>query len=412
MTRQAPPTLSNFPSASEPRSPSPADPFSPSPAQSPTASSPFRSPGRPSPARRASSGFSLPLQQPNPLASGNTGFSSPWAALAATSGAPTPSIEGPMGRNSPRLRSPFERLNIGGGGGNNSSSMSGDESPRIQFGESLTSPFEGQFRHSASAASLPPSNKQMSTGTSPPVRGGLSAETLMRYKAIATGAGKPDIGRESASLAAAVRKNNSLPTKLSSATLAASTPHSTKSPSPLASSVSGSQSPGGMKPQMIAPVDLAKLLPNSTTLVLDVRPPSSFQSSHIPSSHSLPIPSTLLRRPAFTLDKLTQMLSPHSMQEVSKWQEKSDIVLVDADSGSVPDGGVLDGLAGKFGREGYSGRLWFVKGGHAAMKLSGALALVSDDDEEPQPQQGAAGVGAQKGLMAGRLASLAFSHGR
>ncbi|KIR59658.1 protein-tyrosine-phosphatase [Cryptococcus bacillisporus CA1873] len=398
MNRQAPPTLPNFPSASEPRSPPPADPLSPSPAQSPTASSPFRSPGRPSPARRSSSGFSLPLQQPNPLASANTGFSSPWAALAASSGAPTPSIEGPMGRNSPHLRSPFERLNIDGGG-NSSSNMLRDESPRIQFGESLASPFEGQFRHSASAASLPLSNKQMPTGTGPPVRGGLSAETLMRYKAIATGAGKSDIGGESAPLAAA-RKKNSLLTKHSSTTLGSSTPHSTKSPSPLASSVSGSQSPGGMKPQMIAPVDLAKLLPNSTTLVLDVRPPSSFQSSHIPSSHSLPIPSTLLRRPAFTLDKLTQMLSPHSMQEVSKWQEKSDIVLVDADSGSVPDGGVLDGLAGKFGREGYSGRLWFVKGGHAAMKLSGVLALVSDDDEEPQPQQGAAGVGAQKGLMA------------
>ncbi|OXG19580.1 protein-tyrosine-phosphatase [Cryptococcus neoformans Tu401-1] len=408
MGRQAPPTLSDFPSASEPRSPPPVDPLSPSPTRSPAASSPFRSPSRPSPASRSSSGFSLPLQQPNFLATANTEFSSPWAALAASSGAPTPSLEVPMGRNSPHLGSPFERLNIGGGG--NSSSMLRDDSPRIQFGESLTSPFEGQFSHAAPAMSLSPSNKQVPTSAAPPVRGGLSAETLMRYKAIATSAGKPDIGGESNPLAPAARKKNSLPTKLPSATLGASTPHSTKSPSPLASSVSGSQSPGGMKPQMIAPTDLAKLLPNSTTLVLDVRPPSSFQSSHIPSSHSLPIPSTLLRRPAFTLDKLTQMLSPHSMQEVSKWQEKSDIVLVDADSGSVPDGGVLDGLAGKFGREGYSGRLWFVKGGHAAMKLSGALPLVSDDDEGPQPQQGAAAAGAQKGLMAGRLASLAFSH--
>lgn len=64
-----------------------------------------------------------------------------------------------------------------------------------------------------------------------------------------------------------------------------------------------------------------------------------------------------------------------------KWCEKSDIVLVDVDSGSVLDGGVLDGFVGKFGREGYLGRLWFVKGGYVVMKLSGVLLLVLDDDE-------------------------------
>lgn len=109
-----------------------------------------------------------------------------------------------MGRNSPHLGSPFERLNIGGGG--NSSSMLRDDSPRIQFGESLTSPFEGQFSHAAPAMSLSPSNKQVPTSAAPPVRGGLSAETLMRYKAIATSAGKPDIGGESNPLAPASRK--------------------------------------------------------------------------------------------------------------------------------------------------------------------------------------------------------------
>lgn len=58
----------------------------------------------------------------------------------------------------------------------------------------------------------------------------------------------------------------------------------------------------------------------------------------------------------------------------------SDIIFVDSDSTVVPDGSVLQGLAAKFDREGYTGHLWFVRGGHAAIVSDGEITLVSEDE--------------------------------
>jgi hypothetical protein len=107
------------------------------------------------------------------------------------------------------------------------------------------------------------------------------------------------------------------------------------------------------------------------------------------------------------------------MEAVGNWREKSDIVLVDSDSGSVPEGSVLEGLAGKFEREGFSGHLWFVRGGHNAALAAGvemmsdelshsseeAAALVSEDRELPASSPSG-------NLMAGRLSRLAFQQGK
>ncbi|TYJ57758.1 hypothetical protein B9479_001612 [Cryptococcus floricola] len=340
--RRAPPAaIPDFPNATEPRSPPPAVPFSPSPTNSPMSHSPFHSPeqaGRPH-ARQFNihQPFATPANEPP----------SPWQTLAASSGAPTPSIEGgPLGRSSPHLGYPFERLNIG-------NSWSG------------TNLFEEPAR-----STRDPEPSLGDSGFFDPAAA-LSAE----------------------------RRKTSLPIKLPSSL---APPHSTKSPSPLATNVGQS----GIRAQMISVADLAKVLPRSTTLVLDVRPPSSFRTSHIPDSHSITIPSTLLRRAGFDISKLVQMLSPESSRDVSHWREKSDIVLLDADSSSLPVGGVLDGLASKFTREGYTKGLWVVKGGHAAIKSSGATPLVSDERDEASRHQ--EGAGPQRGSMAGGLTSAAF----
>ncbi|WVQ99484.1 hypothetical protein IAU59_006619 [Kwoniella sp. CBS 9459] len=447
--RQAPPpSIPNFPSSHEARNPPPAIPFSPSPTHSPAASSPFRSPEPPTPAQlnAASSssrtqGFNFPLSQPFAAAAGTpagpSGMNSPWLSLAATSGAPTPSLEsGPMGRNSPHLGYPFERLNIGG-------SWSGAN----LWGE------EAQGRRgsmdSVSALGSSPTRGNIQLSSSPPVAPppgparGLSSETLMRYKAMASGANPAlsppsgqaknnpslmDLSSKSSSPsstenviplpAALARRRGSLP-KASSSVPALSLPPSRmgKSPSPLASSSTASSpgaGAGGKRLQPITPKTLQPLVASASTLILDVRPPSSFQSSHIPYSHSLPIPSTLLRRPAFNLQKLAEMLPSPSMEAVNEWRSKGDIVLVDADSGTVPDSSVLDGLASKFEREGFAGHLWFVKGGHAAVASQGEIPLLMQTEgggkEELLSSSGSAAARAtvNKGLMAGRLSTLAF----
>lgn len=178
-------------------------------------------------------------------------------------------------------------------------------------------------------------------------------------------------------------------------------PAITMSSSPLAPS---------SRPRALGTGQLGPVLAKPTTLILDLRPPSSYQSSHLPQSHSLPIPSTLLRRPAFTIQKLTQMLSATSMEAVSHWREKSDIVMVDQDSGSVPDGSVMDGLASKFTREGYSGHLWFIKGGHRAVQTSGTelvgVHTANDDGSSVSP------LVSNGGLMAGGMGRTAFQQSK
>jgi hypothetical protein len=102
------------------------------------------------------------------------------------------------------------------------------------------------------------------------------------------------------------------------------------------------------------------------------------------------------------------MLSATSMEAVSHWRDKQDIVMIDQDSSSVPDGSLLDGLAGKFAREGYSGHLWFVKGGHGAVRSSGANLVQSDEQEPALPASKGPSGG---GLMAGGMARRAFQQG-
>ncbi|WWC69963.1 uncharacterized protein I206_103907 [Kwoniella pini CBS 10737] len=441
--RQAPPTsIPNFPSSHEPRNPPPTVPFSPSPTYSPMVSSPFRSPDPPAtgPASRIPSGFSIPLSQPFATPSGGSGVTSPWHSLAATSGAPTPSLEsGPMGRASPHLGYPFERLNIGGSWsganlwGEGSLDRRGSADSTGAGGGLGSSPGKGSLQLSSPPPiNLPP----------PGPSRGLSAETLLRYKAMATpgsgpmptamakGAsqGNPMDNRASSSRASSnepatlspnlpqglARRRGSLPkAALGVSSLSLPPSRAGKSPSPLASTSTNS-SPGagagtsGKRLQPISAKSLVPLLSSPSTLVLDVRPPSLFHDSHIPWSHSLPIPSTLLRRPAFNIEKLAGMLQPKSTEAILRWREKGDIVLVDSDSGSVADGSVLDGLSSKFEREGYTGHLWFVKGGHSALTHGEVRLVAEDEDVEIENLQAESKAGLSKGLMAGQLSTLAF----
>lgn len=317
---------------------------------------------------------------------------SPWHMLAASSGAPTPSIDGP-GRNSPHLGSPFERLNLGGSwsGANLEQAALGGRRASLEpppFSLGLTS----SPGKSTSSNGLSSSYEAKSPLGGPPVYQDDRMSIDPQASNAATSK-KPPLPPTLAMRRASLPKNH---VNIHGQAIA-------KSSSPLAST----PSPGpSARPQALAATDLRSVLVKSTTLVLDLRPPSSFHASHLPGSHSLPVPSTLLRRPAFTINKLTQMLDAPSMEAVSKWKEQTDIVLVDQDSSTAPEGSVLNGLAAKFSREGFPGHLWFVKGGHRAVQATCAGLLNVDassaghGDEVSSKSNG--------GLMAGGMGRSAF----
>lgn len=289
-----------------------------------------------------------------PSLTSTPGGLSPWAFLGATSGAPTPSLDGP-GRFSPHLGGPFEQLNLNGSW-------------------SLGNLGEGSGTTEGSGMDVESSAKPQPSVVAPQPTKPLPA--------------------------ALARRRGSLP----KASLGIGMT-STKAPSPLGSTSSGP----GLNP--LSASDVSKYLLNPSTLIMDVRPPSAYLSGHLPKSHSIPIPSTLIRRPAFTVAKVLLMLSGESRNAVSGWKEATNIILLDVDSTSAGPGTLLEGLASKFTREGFGGKLWFVKGGQNALESTG-LPMVSV--ETPVEEMGSPGPGAMSpsgNFSAGGLGSFAFLHG-
>jgi rhodanese-related sulfurtransferase len=370
-------------------------PFSPSPSKSPAgAVFPFKSPSATPP-----NPPSLGTLPPAAFGGGVGGMPSPWLALAASSGAPTPSLDGP-GRNSPQLGSPFEKLNIGGS----------------WSGANLSDPLAGR------RASLEPPSFSLSAS---PGKSSLSTEfsfggAMDGQKSKSMDNSKKDRDQDMAIDAPEPKQKPALPATL--AARRASLPRNhvnvhgpviSKANSPLAlSNITDAKPSTAQKAQPLAASSLGPMIANPNVLILDLRPPSSYQAAHLPRSHSLPIPSTLLRRPAFTVEKLVAMLHGDSMQAVSQWRNKTDIVLIDQDSQYVSAGHILDGLASKFAREGYTGNIWFIKGGHGAVRAAG-LGLIQSGEEEPSTPQipGYTGPGGA-GLMAGGMGRMAFQNSK
>lgn len=112
--------------------------------------------------------------------------------------------------------------------------------------------------------------------------------------------------------------------------------------------------------------DLAELISISTVLFIDIRPHAAFANARLPNALSLSVPSTLLKRPLFSLERLAAMLSSStSRSRFLQWDQSTQIVVYDADSSSLPETSNIFGLLKKFANENptYAGKLGWLKGG-------------------------------------------------
>ena len=118
--------------------------------------------------------------------------------------------------------------------------------------------------------------------------------------------------------------------------------------------------------RLVPPQSLPSPLP-STYLLLDLRTHALFTASRLQGAIPVTIPSTLLRRPNFTLAKLIPMLDSEADRSrvlAFKEEGKVDAVVVyDQDGSSAADNGTLVGLLAKFRKDGFGGELWAIKGG-------------------------------------------------
>ena len=158
----------------------------------------------------------------------------------------------------------------------------------------------------------------------------------------------------------------------------------------------------------VPPSALAHYLADPHALILDIRPHAAHAAARINYAISLSVPTTLLKRPLFSLSKLSPMLpSPSSRARFADWSSASRIVVYDSDSMLSPDNSIIAGLLRKFRAEGFTGELGWVRGGFQAVwREARDLATTEPPIPEEDDPDAASSSGA---LRTTHLPKAAFS---
>lgn len=104
-------------------------------------------------------------------------------------------------------------------------------------------------------------------------------------------------------------------------------------------------------------------------LLLDIRSIQNYAQSRIDGALNLCIPTTLLKRATFNIQKLQQTFQngPQS-EKFSKWHEMDCIVVYDAHSSDKRDAVTAQNMIKKFTNEGYNGKTFILRGGFSIFR--------------------------------------------
>ncbi|KAK7402612.1 phosphotyrosine-specific ptp2-like protein [Neonectria punicea] len=132
-----------------------------------------------------------------------------------------------------------------------------------------------------------------------------------------------------------------------------------------AETVPVSNEPG--QPAMISGTQLRDMMLNcgkDRLLILDIRSSQNYANSRIEGALNLCIPTTLLKRATFNIQKLQQTFQkgPHA-ERFSEWQEMDSIIVYDAHSSDKRDAVTAHNMIKKFTNEGYTGSTCILRGG-------------------------------------------------
>ena len=118
-------------------------------------------------------------------------------------------------------------------------------------------------------------------------------------------------------------------------------------------------------PSMILPAQLHDMLANDRLriLLLDVRSAQNFTQAHIDGALNLCIPTTLLKRANFNLQKLQQTFQRSDQEVFSRWRDTDHLVVYDAFSSEMTEATTAMNMIKKFTNEGYTGTASILRGG-------------------------------------------------
>lgn len=160
---------------------------------------------------------------------------------------------------------------------------------------------------------------------------------------------------------------------------------------------------GSGGPSMMSPAQLEDLMehaPESDLLILDLRVSPQYAQSRIKGALNLCIPTTLLKRATFNLQKLqTTFQGEKEQDKFANWQKTSYLVVYDAFSSDTRDALSAMNMIKKFVNEGYSGSMNILRGGFNA--FAAKYPKLVDRDSGPF---GATGLilGSNAGAKGGR----------
>lgn len=143
-------------------------------------------------------------------------------------------------------------------------------------------------------------------------------------------------------------------------------------------------------PGMVSPTQLKELLDcpsKDHVLLLDLRVSPQYAQSRVKGALNLCIPTTLLKRATFNLEKLQLTFQGDSDQEAfARWREKKNIIVYDAFSSEKRDAVSAMNTIKKFTNEGYTGQCSILRGGFNA--FSAAYPALIDHGLAAEPKSG------------------------
>jgi protein-tyrosine phosphatase len=134
---------------------------------------------------------------------------------------------------------------------------------------------------------------------------------------------------------------------------------------------------------LVTPQHVVNLIESRTEeiLLLDLRIQTQYTNSHIVSALNLCIPTTLLKRPSFNVQKLADTFKDDEQRaKFENWRNSSYIVVYDGGSSLLKDATICLNTIKKFRGEGYDGTLYIIKGGFNEFSKRFQKYVESDSD--------------------------------
>ncbi|CAK3823275.1 related to tyrosine- phosphatase non-receptor type 12 [Lecanosticta acicola] len=152
---------------------------------------------------------------------------------------------------------------------------------------------------------------------------------------------------------------------------------------------------------MATPQHIVNLLNSKTDeiLLLDLRVATQYATSHAVGALNLCIPTTLLKRPSFNVQKLAETFKDDEQRgRFENWRNASYIIVYDGNSATLKDATICSNTIKKFRSEGFEGALYIVKGGflefskrfpsYVEQGMDGSSAATDGDGPEVAPVVG------------------------